>query len=279
MSERSSKLLPYTTFVAGATYYTKFFTVEFWEDQPPEATYQGCVEKLLPKDIPTAALNGILLVAKGIDRLEKDLSLDNLRRGDFGLGSQPPKSLLDIQAPFVRPYLLTLLLDRLYWAYTYDGSQPLKITIHRHPDHPVLSVPKVDGAREFLDLTPTRMNEHIARFHNLSAIFASAPPVWNSREPAAIREVAGMEDEAMADANAEGLSLDLQKDLVHHASTITEASQLSAIGATMQATSNICAMAAASLFLITVRANHLHPPTPIDRLPSCSADFCGHLSP
>jgi len=244
------KHLPYTTFVSSAAYYTDIFTVEFWEKQSPGVTFAECIPKLLPPDISADALQGIKYVAGGVDKLEHELATNNLRRADFGLGPSPPGPIAQMMAPFVRPYFVTLLLDRLYWAYTYDPHQPLQISLHKHPDHETPPIPRITGAREYLELTPTKMDSHIAQYSGIWALLTADQVSW-SRGPVGAVTSGGSQESGQGDGASDEL-VEMQDELLHHAATITQASKFASLSRTIQATSNICGLAASSLFLITV---------------------------
>ena len=247
------KLLPYTTFVAAATYYSNLFSVELWDDQPPDLSFVDLVQNLLPKDqddLTDDAVRGIQAVAASVDQLERDLLKDNLRRADFGLGHAPPRPLADIKAPFVRPFFLTLLLDRLYWAFTYDPSEPLKITLYEHPDHAAPPIPKPAGAKEYLELSPEKLQENISRHQSACNMVESHPIEWGHGPSALITEAG--DSGCNQDMEVDSLSPGAQDQLVKHANTIAHAAQLSAVSRTIQVTSNICALAASSLFLMSV---------------------------
>jgi hypothetical protein len=138
-SESFPKLLPYTTFVLSCVYYTRLFTIDHWKleiKRDKDATFLSVVERHIDSSFdptfPSQVKHNLLYLASKVDQLEEALSQNNLRRDDFGLGRKQARPIHTLATAHVRPYFITILLDRLLWAST-PGFVPPTMTAYLHP--------------------------------------------------------------------------------------------------------------------------------------------------
>ena len=128
------KLLPWTSFVSSALYRTDIFSVERWVDRPRTETWVHEIESLTSSWSDRTTVPLLCKVASSVDYLESCLQSTEALHMEAGLGLQPAKPINAVYAGHTAKYLVTQLLDRLYWANQETDPLPGPIVHRIHPE-------------------------------------------------------------------------------------------------------------------------------------------------
>jgi hypothetical protein len=235
------KYLLWTTFVSTATYYTDVFTVEFWNTQPPNTSFRSLIAALRPSKSNSDSektLAALEVLAGKMDGLELDLRTNANLRDDFGIGDIPPPNLSILSTLVVRPYFMTLLLDRLLWAIRGLHINNTEILTFVRSDHnvPLAQAPTRPGGQPFTNTDPEHLDELIEGF------CLAAYPLQHNQ----------LSFPLPADTSDSASSMELNDSITSHAMVHTMHVSAQNMGHTLQAWSNTCAIAVSAQFLIKV---------------------------
>ncbi|KAF8514466.1 hypothetical protein JB92DRAFT_129610 [Gautieria morchelliformis] len=265
--ERFPKLLPYTTFVCSCVYYTTLFDIEWWKEHAkayPGATFRSALRFLLtdpgssPKAFPSQVMDHLLCVAGKVDALEELLSKNNLRRDDFGLGKRRGRPPQTLKLEIVRPFFVTLLLDRLLWG-ALDGFTPPRFYSYVHPhiqegalelDNKVQKLYKIRGPDDLDKILRDFGSAVELGISNPTPVLRPSaqppPPIPSTATTPAVDGGSGTDIENEGQGNRP----DLQKPEVVHISVLAQEVNIDSLRLVFQAGANMAYPAGSAFFLI-----------------------------
>ncbi|KIJ39803.1 hypothetical protein M422DRAFT_257400 [Sphaerobolus stellatus SS14] len=166
------KSLPWTTYVASATYNTDIFSVERWKHKKRADTWESEIRAETADWKDTKVQPLLLEVARKVDVLELNIQSREDLTLEFGLGTHKAKPINTVSAQHLQRFLVTHLLDCLYWGALPEEDLELDDNI-LHPRHPELVcndiLPKVSSSSvKYLGMGDAALNRILDNFVNLS---------------------------------------------------------------------------------------------------------------
>jgi hypothetical protein len=266
-SPQFPKYLPYTTFVCSCVYYTNIFAIEYWKreiEENADATFRSVVERSAASScypgFPPQAKDNLLYLAAKVDALEDTLSKNNLRRDDFGLGRKRAKPVHALPASTVRPFFITILLDRILWGSADEFRLPsMSAYVHPHIlesdlDRPttIQKYTRLKDSGQLTDiLTRFGVDVKLSLVNPLPVLraFAQSPPI-----PIPSTATTPGQDGALSTANVyvPGNLPTLKEPMHYQSSLIAQSANMRSLRNICQAGANIVYLASSAFFLINV---------------------------
>ncbi|KIJ44528.1 hypothetical protein M422DRAFT_47281 [Sphaerobolus stellatus SS14] len=172
--KKQPKCLPWTTYVSSARYHTDLFHVRRWKDKVSSDTWESEIKQETQEWQDLDMIPLLIKVAKSVDYLEETVRDKHDLCSDLGLGPHKAKPINTISPQHLQKFLVTHVLDCLFWAAMPSQSSAVvqDIVHYKHPELAANHVRPQGGAAavKYVALEEEDLNTLLDEFLNLIPI-------------------------------------------------------------------------------------------------------------